>query len=146
MPDKSTKYPTLPRVAVGAIVFHEKRVLLVKRGNPPMKSMWSIPGGSVRLGETLKEAAEREIKEETGITIIAGDPVLTFDVIEKDKDGKIQYHYVITDLSATYIKGTIHPGDDAADAKWFTRQDLNTHLISPTTFKLLTSHYQEQLK
>jgi 8-oxo-dGTP diphosphatase len=66
------------------VVFKGDAVLLVQRGNPPSRGMWAIPGGSVRLGETLQTAAEREILEETGVVIRAGDPVLVFDAIEQD--------------------------------------------------------------
>ena len=72
------EYPDKPQVAVGAIVINDGRVLLVKRSQPPSKGLWAIPGGRVELGETLKQAAEREIIEETGLTIRAGDPVYTF--------------------------------------------------------------------
>ncbi|MGD9150765.1 MAG: NUDIX hydrolase, partial [Desulfobacterales bacterium] len=87
-------YPDSPRVAVGAVVFKEDRVLLVRRGQPPAENLWAIPGGSVEIGETLQQAAEREIWEETGIRIRATKPIYTFDVIERDERQGIRFHYV----------------------------------------------------
>ena len=82
--------------------------------------MWSIPGGRIRLGETLQAAAEREILEETGVVIRANRPVLAFDVIQKDDRGVVKYHYVIVDLTADYVSGEPRAGDDAADARWIS--------------------------
>jgi ADP-ribose pyrophosphatase len=118
------KYPKHPRVAVGAVVFHRNRVLLIKRANPPSQGQWSIPGGVVILGETLQRAAEREILEETGLFIKARQPVYTFDVIIRDKNGGVEFHYVIVDLLADYVKGDLRPGDDALDARWASPDEL----------------------
>ena len=135
-------YPDKPRVAVGAIVFNNKRVLLVRRGQPPSKDLWAIPGGSVEIGETLQEAAEREILEETGITIRAGEPVYTFDAIERDGTGKIRFHYVIIDLGADYVKGDPTAGDDALEARWVTAQEIDELQVSPPTLKLLKGKFR----
>ncbi|MBW2239305.1 MAG: NUDIX hydrolase [Deltaproteobacteria bacterium] len=105
--DINSAYPSAPRVAVGAVIFKESKVLLVLRSKSPAQNQWSIPGGCVELGETLQEAAEREILEETGIFIRAGEPVYTFDVIERDDSGRIRFHYVILDLAADYISGEV---------------------------------------
>ncbi len=137
----STTYPDFPRVAVGAVVFHENKVLLVLRGKPPAEGVWAIPGGSVNLGETLQAAAEREIYEETGIRIKAGDPVLTFDAIEKDDTGAVRFHYVITDLAARYVSGTPHSGDDALDARWFSPEELAAVNVNPKTQELLAERF-----
>ena len=102
---------------MGAVVFKDGAVLLVKRGKAPACGMWAIPGGSVRLGETLQEAAEREILEETGIVIRAGEPIFVFDTIQRDEQAQIQFHYVIVDLAAEYIRGSPRAADDAADAQ-----------------------------
>jgi 8-oxo-dGTP diphosphatase len=140
-PTNLSFYPDQPQVAVGAIVFKDDKVLLVLRANPPAKEQWAIPGGRVELGETLQEAAEREIKEETGITIRAREPVLTFDVIDRDDAEHVRFHYVIVDLAADYISGEPQPGDDAASARWISPEELNTLPVSPTTLKLLRQHY-----
>lgn len=88
----SREYPDSPRVGVGAVVLREGRVLLVRRGVAPALGLWAIPGGALELGETLREAAEREILEETGITIRAGEPVFTCDVLVRDDDGRVRFH------------------------------------------------------
>jgi len=133
------EYPENPQVAVGAIVIKDGRVLLVKRSQPPSKGLWAIPGGRVELGETLKEAAEREIVEETGLTIRAGDPVYTFDVIERDDAGRIRFHYVIVDLMADYLSGKLNPSDDASEARWVTPEELEGLPMNETTRKVLTN-------
>lgn len=139
---QSNDYPSTPRVAVGAVVFNNKRVLLVRRGQPPSEDLWAIPGGSVEIGETLQEAAEREILEETGITIRAGEPVYMFDAIERDGTGKIRFHYVIIDLGADYVKGDPTAGDDALEARWVTAQEIDELQVSPPTLKLLKEKFR----
>jgi 8-oxo-dGTP diphosphatase len=135
----SGAYPDLPRVAVGAVVFKDSKVLLVKRAKPPAQGLWAIPGGSVELGETLQQAAEREILEETGITILAKKPVFTFDVIEKDENSLIRFHYVIVDLVADYISGQPLPGDDAEEVRWVSSWELKNLDANPRTLKVLNS-------
>lgn len=128
---------TAPKAAVGAVVINEEKVLLVKRRYPPQKGKWAIPGGLVKLGETLQEAAEREILEETGLIIKAKEPVHTFDLIERDPDEKILFHYVIVDLLAEYIEGEIHPADDVSDAGWVNHREAEKLDITETTKYLL---------
>jgi 8-oxo-dGTP diphosphatase len=131
------EYPDVPRVAVGAIVFRDGCVLLVKRGHPPSQGLWAIPGGRVELGETLQAAAEREISEETGLAIRAGDPTHTFDAIIRDDAGRVRFHYVIVDLLADYLGGELRPGDDAREARWVAPQDLAELPVNQTTLDLL---------
>lgn len=141
MNSKTGNYPDRPALAVGAVVFRHEQILLVQRGKPPAKGMWAIPGGSVELGETLKQAAEREVLEETGIRIKAGEPVHSFEVIEHDENGRIRFHYYIVDLDCKYENGRITPGDDAANARWISEKDLNHLQINPETKKLLHQKY-----
>ena len=119
------------------MVFHQKKVLLVRRGRAPSEGLWAIPGGSVELGETLQEAAEREILEETGIRIRAKEPVLTFDVIDWDPQNRVRYHYVIVDLTADYISGEPRAGDDAVQARWVSEEDARRLSLNETSRKLL---------
>ena len=140
-PPQENGYPTQPVVAVGAIVFRNNRVLLVKRGQAPSQDLWAIPGGRVEIGETLQEAAEREILEETGITIQALEPVYTFDYIERDGAAPPRFHYVIIDLTADYISGKIRAGDDAAEARWIAAEELGGMKVSSKTLKLLKKQF-----
>jgi ADP-ribose pyrophosphatase len=130
-------YPDRPRVAVGAIVFNRNSVLLVLRGKPPAQHLWSIPGGSVKLGETLQQAAEREIHEETGLHIHAREPIYTFDVVDRDDNGNVRFHYVIVDLLADCVGGTLRPGDDALDVRWVSAEEIKNLALSEATRKLL---------
>jgi 8-oxo-dGTP diphosphatase len=134
----SNKNPlTAPKPAVGVVVMKEEKVLLVKRSNAPQKGKWAIPGGSVNLGETLQEAAEREIMEETGLTIQANEPIHAFDLIERDSAGNLLFHYVIIDLLADYVEGEIRPADDVSDAGWFSPDEIESLVITETTKYLL---------
>jgi len=130
-----------PVVAVGAIVFHHDRVLLVQRQKPPNQGQWAIPGGKVRLGESLQRAAEREIHEETGITIRAGKPVHSFELIERDSQDRVFYHFVIIDLLAEYLAGEPQAADDAAAAAWIERRQLGELPLSSETRKLLREQF-----
>ncbi|MCP4629594.1 MAG: NUDIX hydrolase [bacterium] len=140
-PGSDGSYPGQPRVAVGAIVFKNNKVLLVRRGKPPAEDLWAIPGGRVEIGETLREAAEREIMEETGVAIRALEPVYTFDVIDRDADGRARFHYVIVDLTADYISGKPRAGDDASAARWVSSEELASMKVSTKTRQLLKARY-----
>lgn len=144
----NTIYPDAPRVAVGAVVIHQTKVLLVLRNNAPAKDMWAIPGGSVNLGETLQAAAEREILEETGLRIKAGEVIYTFDAIYRDAAGRVQYHYVILDLAAQALDPgqPLTPGDDARAAGWFSLADLDrlNQPVSETTRRLLQQIFKSE--
>ena len=133
--------PCLPRVGVGAVVFRNGAVLLVRRAHPPREGEWAIPGGKVRPGETLQQAAEREIREETGVRIRAGEPVHAFDLIERSADGTLCWHYVIVDLMGEYLDGEPHGADDAAAAAWCDETRLQTLDLNPETRRLLATWY-----
>jgi 8-oxo-dGTP diphosphatase len=130
-----------PVLAVGAVVFKEQKVLLVKRGNPPAKGMWAIPGGRVNLGETIQQAAEREVLEETGIRIKANEPIYSFEVIDRDDFGNILFHYYIVDFDGEYQGGQIQAGDDADQARWVSEKDLEQLQLNLKTRELLSQKY-----
>ena len=118
-------------------MFRGEEVLLIRRGRAPSLGLWAIPGGSVELGETLRHAAEREVREETGVEIRATSIVYTFDVIERDDSGRVSHHYVIVDFLAEWIAGEPRAADDAVDAAWFHVEKLDTLAISPETLRLV---------
>lgn len=130
-------YPDAPRVAIGAVVIRDGAVLLVRRSKPPSEGLWAIPGGSVELGESLQQAAERELFEETGVRARAGAPCFTFDVVHRDDAGQVRYHYVIVDLRAEYVSGEPAPQDDALEARWIRPEDIPALDVSERTLELL---------
>jgi ADP-ribose pyrophosphatase len=132
-------YPEEPRVGVGAITIKDGRVLLVKRGIEPSKGLWAIPGGILKLGETLQECAAREILEETGITIKVGECVYVFDFIECDHHGKIKFHFVIVDFAGDYISGEPKGADDAVEARWLSPEELRKLPVAVNTVNALRS-------
>ena len=118
-------------------MIQDHRVLLVKRNKEPSKGQWAIPGGSVRLGETLRAAVEREIQEESGLIVKARDPMFTFDVIERDDKGQIRFHYVIIDFTADLVGGDLLASDDADDARWFSPGEIEQEKVNENTRKFL---------
>lgn len=112
-----------PKVGVGAVVIHDGRVLLIRRGKEPLRGRWVIPGGTVEAGETLQEALVREVWEETGLTVRPGEVVLVFDRILRD-EGELRYHYVIVDYLCEYVTGTPQAGTDAEAVALVRPEDL----------------------
>lgn len=131
------EYPGYPRVGVCAIVIRNNRILLVKRGIAPSLGQWAMPGGSVKLGETLKEAVERETQEETGVVVHAGEPGCTLDFMECDESGSIRYHFVIVYIHCEYFSGEPSGASDATEARWFSRSELEGGSITRHTDRAL---------
>ena len=130
-------YPAAPVPAVGAVVLHDGAVLLVRRGRAPARGVWAVPGGRVELGETLAEATEREVREETGVSVRAGEPIWSFDSVIRDEEGRVSYHYVIVDLLADYVAGEPRARDDALEARWVRPEDFPGLMVSAPTVELL---------
>ena len=118
------RYPEHPIVAVGVLLLDGERVLLVRRARPPQPGRWTVPGGGVEVGETLEEAAARELREETGLGCTLGPIVEVLDRVVHDSDGKIEFHYVILDLLGTQPTGELRVGSDASEARWVTLAEL----------------------
>lgn len=118
------EYPAFPMIGVGVVVWRGDRVLLIQRGKAPRLGEWSLPGGRQELGETVAEAARREVREETGLIIDIHDVVAVIDSIHRDDRGQIQYHYTLIDLLAEWRDGTATAGDDAAAIAWATLAEL----------------------
>ena len=119
------EYPEAPIVTVGLFVRRGERVLIVQRGKEPAKGRWSIPGGAVELGEPLREAGRREVREECGIEVAVGDVACVLEtIVPGSAPGAPRFHYVIIDFYADYVSGELRPASDSADARWVTRSEL----------------------
>ena len=117
-------FPAQPVVSVGAVIVDAGRVLLIKRGQPPLQGRWSLPGGVVEVGETLQEALVREVREETGFEVEVGPVVEVLERIERGPDDRVEYHYVIIDYRCLVRGGQLTCGSDADEARWVTASDI----------------------
>ena len=130
------EYPDRPIVGVGGVVVRDGKALIVKRAHEPRKGEWSLPGGRVELGETLVDAARREIFEETGLEVAVGDIVEVFDRIHTHED-RIRYHFVIVDFLCAWTGGTLAPGDDATDAAWVGPEEVAAYGVNEHAVRVL---------
>ncbi|MCE2483055.1 MAG: NUDIX hydrolase [Alphaproteobacteria bacterium] len=117
-------YPARPFVGVGAVVFKDRQVLLVRRGREPRKGLWSLPGGLQEVGETVFAAARREVLEEAGLTIEVMELVDVVDSITRDGEDRARYHYTLVDVRAEWRAGEAVAGDDAEAVAWAPLDDL----------------------
>ena len=130
-------YPSQPIVGVGAVIVHGDRALLVRRNTEPLKGEWSIPGGVLELGETLRAGAAREAHEETGLHVDPGPLLDVFDSIFPDPEGRTQYHYVLIDflcrpLATATCLADANPGSDVSEVLWITVADLEHLGLRPS--------------
>jgi|SRR5208337_2057150 len=137
------EYPETPCVGVGAVIIQEGRVLLVKRGHPPLAGEWSIPGGVLEVGETLRKAAVREALEETGLVVEPQDLLGVFDRIVRDPAGKVRYHYVLIDFLCRQVGGELCAASDAAEARWFHREELEGLGLPSDTAEVIRLGFQK---
>ncbi|HJZ71325.1 MAG TPA: NUDIX hydrolase [Vicinamibacterales bacterium] len=131
------EYPERPIVGVGAVILDGHRVLLVRRGNEPLKGEWSLPGGAVEVGETLETAIAREVREETGLDVEVGPMIDVLDRVRVDPDGRVRYHYVLIDYLCRPTGGTLRCATDAADATWAEVSDLSRFHLAEATLKMI---------
>jgi 8-oxo-dGTP diphosphatase len=137
---RNRRHPDRPIVAVGAVVRDGSRVLLVKRGQEPLKGQWSLPGGAVEIGETLDAAVAREVREETGLEILVGPVVAVLDSIRPDADGRAEYHYIIIDYVCRVRDGAATAptcGSDAAAARWVDAGELEAYRLTSTAISVI---------
>lgn len=146
-PDRGTvlakrEYPERPIVGVGGVVISDGRALLIKRGGPPLKGQWSIPGGMLELGETLVEGVERELAEETGIEIRVLELIEVFERIELDAAGRARYHFVVLDYLCEAVRGEVRAGSDVSDVAWAEPSEFGSYGLSETATRVIEKAFR----
>ena len=135
----SHERPARPVLGAAAVVIHDGRVVLIRRGKAPSAGEWSIPGGAVELGESVEAALRREIREETGLEIAVGRFLEVFERVERDADGAVRFHFVVLDYAATVVGGTLRAGDDAMDVALADPADLDRYALADTVRRVISS-------
>ncbi len=121
----------VPRLGVSACVWRDGRFLIVQRGQTPNEGLWSLPGGHVRFGEALRDAAHRELFEETSARAQLDTLVDVVDVIRRDADNRATRHYAIVVFGGPYLNGVVEAGDDAARAEWLSMDEALSRPHTP---------------
>jgi len=131
------EFPDIPLVGVGAVIIEGPRVVLVKRAHPPLQAEWSIPGGVLEVGELVRDAAIREAREETGLTVEPGELLGVYDRILRHPDERVQYHYVLIDFLCRRVAGDLAAASDASEVRWFTREQLPALRLAEDTLDVI---------
>jgi ADP-ribose pyrophosphatase YjhB (NUDIX family) len=137
-------YPDQPVVGVGAVIVHDGKLVLIKRGNEPSKGKWSIPGGHVELGECLPDAVIREAKEETCLDVDNPCLVDVVDNVDLDAQGKVKYHYVIVDYLVHVKSGNVAAASDAAELRWVPFDEVENYNLT-ASFRVFFTKNREKL-
>lgn len=137
----SRDYPDRPWVGVGIVICRGDEALLIRRGKPPRLGQWSLPGGAQELGETVADTARREAAEETGLSIELGPIIDVIDAIERDDDGRVLRHYTLIDYAAHWVGGDPVAGDDAMDARWFSRAEIDQMTLFPNMHRVIAAAF-----
>ncbi len=140
------EYPKQPLIGVGAIIIEGDKVVLIKRGHPPLAGEWSIVGGVLEVGETMREGVIREAREETGLVVEPMDLLGVYDRVVRDDHGRVLYHYVLIDFLCRIKGGNLHHAGDADAAKWFTRQQLAHLPLPPDTADVIRLGFEKSIR
>jgi 8-oxo-dGTP diphosphatase len=140
----SREYPERPIVGVGGVIIEDSRALLIRRGSEPLRGEWSIPGGTLELGESLEEGVARELLEETGLQVLVIELIEVFDrvfhangTIATKNEPKPKYHYVIVDYLCERIGGEPQAGSDVTDVIFAREEELPRFHLTETATRIL---------
>jgi ADP-ribose pyrophosphatase YjhB (NUDIX family) len=136
---EARRYPARPIVGVGGVAFVEGRVVLIKRRFEPMAGRWSIPGGTLELGEPLHEGLVREMREESGLIVEVGPLIEVFDRITRDGDGRVRFHYVLADYVCRPVSGTLEAASDVTEVVLADPDDLGPYDLTPKTLEVIAA-------
>jgi 8-oxo-dGTP diphosphatase len=136
------EYPERPLVGVGGVVIADGKALLIRRGSPPLEGEWSIPGGMLELGETIVEGIERELAEETGLTVRAKELIEVFERIFLDSARRPQYHFVILDYLCEIVSGDLCAGSDVKDVAWAGEAELTKFSLTPAATRVIAKAFK----
>lgn len=136
------EYPERPVIGVGGVVIANGRALLIKRGHPPLEGEWSIPGGTLELGETLLEGVQRELREETALQVRVIDLIEVFDRVFRDDSGRLQYHFVILDYLCEAVSGDARAGSDVTHVAWASENELERYSLTPTATRVIRRAFE----
>jgi len=136
------EFPEHPLVGVGAVIIENARVVLVKRAHPPIQGQWSIPGGVLEVGELVRDAAVREAREETGLIVEPRELLGVFDRVLRNAEGRVQYHYVLIDFLCRRAGGDLLAASDAADVRWFSRDQLPGLGLAHDTLEVILKGFE----
>jgi len=141
------EYPMRPIVGVGAVILQDGKLLLVKRKAEPGRGRWSIPGGSVHLGEKVRDATIREAKEESGldIEIVDDRPLDVFDSIITDEKDRTKYHFTLLEFLAKPKGGTLMAAEDAAEAIWVSLDEVKKNDLT-NSFRTFFEKHENELR
>lgn len=131
------EYPERPVVGVGGVVIANGRVVLIRRANEPRKGEWSIPGGKLEVGETLREGVRRELHEETGLDVRVGDLIEAFERVYRDPDGRVRFHYVILDYFCRASSAIPEAGGDALEVALVGEAELDHYDLSEIVLRVV---------
>jgi 8-oxo-dGTP diphosphatase len=137
------EFPEVPLIGVGAIIIDGERVVLVKRAHPPLQAEWSIPGGVLEVGELVREAAVREAREETGLIVEPIELLGVYDRVLRDREQRVQYHYVLIDFLCRRVAGELTAASDASEVRWFRREELAELKLAEDTVEVIGKGFEK---
>lgn len=140
----SRRYPERPVLGVGALIFQDEAVLMIRRGQQPLEGFWALPGGGVEVGERLEAAIVREMMEETGLRVRPVSIGAVFERIIRDDVDSAEYHYVIVDYLCEICGGTLKAGSDVSDVRWIPLAEMDQIPLTDGTANVVRRVYSKR--
>jgi 8-oxo-dGTP diphosphatase len=140
------RYPSRPVLGIGALIFRGNHILLVERGKEPLKGLWSLPGGALETGESLRDGIRREVLEETGLTVEPVEVATIFERIMRDEQGQTEYHYVLIDYICEAASGEARAATDVSAVAWVSETELLQYKLTEGTLPVILEAFRKRKK